>query len=45
MYPLDAMARSITEHCELQECAGSVGPYGGWDETGDLSLDAMLMDG
>ena len=43
---LDAVERGISETCELECCSGSVGACGGrTDESGDISLDAMIMDG
>ena len=42
---LDAVERGISETCELTCCAGSVGACGRVDESGDVSLDAMVMDG
>ena len=31
--------------CELNYCADGVGPYGKVNEDGDITQDAMLMDG
>ena len=42
---LDAVEQAISESCELNWCSNSVGPYYKVDELGDLSLDAMMIDG
>ncbi|XP_041359776.1 N(4)-(beta-N-acetylglucosaminyl)-L-asparaginase-like [Gigantopelta aegis] len=41
---LDAVVAGCTE-CEQQQCDGSVGFGGSPDETGETTLDAMIMDG
>lgn len=42
---LDCVEKGISETCELTFCSAGVGAYDKVDEQGDLSLDAMMMDG
>ena len=42
---LDSVELGISLTCELSFCAASVGPYGKVNEEGDITQDAMLMDG
>ncbi|KAK3100310.1 hypothetical protein FSP39_017990 [Pinctada imbricata] len=41
---LDAIVAGC-ERCEIDECDGTVGPEGDPDESGEVTLDAMIMDG
>ncbi|KAG9347021.1 hypothetical protein JZ751_005948 [Albula glossodonta] len=41
---LDAVEKGCTQ-CEIQQCDGSVGYGGSPDETGETTLDAMIMNG
>ena len=41
---LDAVVAGCTE-CQQQRCDGTVGYGGSPDETGETTLDAMIMDG
>lgn len=41
---LDAVERGCTQ-CEIEQCDGSVGYGGSPDETGETTLDAMIMNG
>ncbi|KAJ8262212.1 hypothetical protein GJAV_G00163870 [Gymnothorax javanicus] len=41
---LDALEKGCAE-CEIQQCDGSVGYGGHPDETGETTLDAMIMNG
>lgn len=41
---LDAVERGCTR-CEMEQCDGSVGYGGSPDETGETTLDAMIMNG
>ncbi|KAM4809200.1 N(4)-(beta-N-acetylglucosaminyl)-L-asparaginase [Rhinophrynus dorsalis] len=41
---LDAVERGCTQ-CEIDQCDGSVGYGGSPDETGETTLDAMIMNG
>ncbi|XP_075467040.1 N(4)-(beta-N-acetylglucosaminyl)-L-asparaginase [Ascaphus truei] len=41
---VDAVERGCTE-CEIYQCDGSVGYGGSPDETGETTLDAMIMNG
>ncbi|XP_018419056.1 PREDICTED: N(4)-(beta-N-acetylglucosaminyl)-L-asparaginase isoform X2 [Nanorana parkeri] len=41
---LDAVERGCTQ-CEIDQCDGSVGYGGSPDESGETTLDAMIMDG
>ena len=42
---MDAVEQAISESCELNWCSNSVGPYHKVDEQGDVTLDAMMIDG
>lgn len=41
---LDAVEAGCTR-CEMEQCDGSVGYGGSPDETGETTLDAMIMNG
>lgn len=41
---LDAVERGCGQ-CEIDQCDGSVGYGGSPDESGETTLDAMIMDG
>lgn len=41
---LDAVERGCAQ-CEIDQCDGSVGYGGSPDESGETTLDAMIMDG
>ena len=42
---LDAVEVGMSLACELNYCADGVGPFGKVNEEGDITQDAMLMDG
>lgn len=42
---LDSVEIGMSVACELNFCADGVGPYGKVNEDGDITQDAMLMDG
>ena len=41
---LDAVVAGCTQ-CEVDQCDGTVGYGGSPDESGETTLDAMIMDG
>ena len=42
---LESVEIGMSVACELNYCADGVGPYGKVNEDGDITQDAMLMDG
>ncbi len=42
---LDAVERGISDTCELNCCGDASGACGSIDESGDVSLDALIMHG